>query len=142
MVLPGIQAIFGFQLIAVFNQRFSEDLSGFEQRLHLAGIFLLALAAALVMVPAAIHRHYGGREVTDTFVRASSVLLLTAMVPLAMGLAIDFFILGRLVLGEANGLAIAFAAGVFCMLIFLWMVFPRMQRLQELIGRLPRGRQA
>jgi hypothetical protein len=31
MVLPGIQALFGFQLIAVFNQRFEQDLSAFER---------------------------------------------------------------------------------------------------------------
>jgi len=33
MVLPGIQALFGFQLLAVFNTRFAEDLDGFDQRL-------------------------------------------------------------------------------------------------------------
>ncbi|MDQ2943358.1 MAG: hypothetical protein M3R21_06785 [Candidatus Dormibacteraeota bacterium] len=35
MVLPGIQALFGFQLIAVFNQTFSQRLSPAEQYLHL-----------------------------------------------------------------------------------------------------------
>ena len=35
MVLPGIQAIFGFQLIAVFNERFSKDLESIDQRVHL-----------------------------------------------------------------------------------------------------------
>ncbi|MEO7099505.1 MAG: DUF6328 family protein [Luteolibacter sp.] len=35
MVLPGIQALFGFQLIAVFNSRFAEALSRTEQSLHL-----------------------------------------------------------------------------------------------------------
>jgi hypothetical protein len=37
MVLPGVQAVLGFQLIAVFNQRFQE-LSAGEQLLHLAGL--------------------------------------------------------------------------------------------------------
>ena len=32
MVLPGIQALFGFQLVAVFNQSFGEKLSSGEQR--------------------------------------------------------------------------------------------------------------
>ena len=27
MILPGLQALFGFQLIAVFNQRFAQDLT-------------------------------------------------------------------------------------------------------------------
>jgi Family of unknown function (DUF6328) len=33
MVLPGIQALFGFQLMAVFNQRFNELTAG-EQLIH------------------------------------------------------------------------------------------------------------
>jgi Family of unknown function (DUF6328) len=38
MVLPGIQALFGFQLIAVFNQGFGEKLTIGEERLHLVAI--------------------------------------------------------------------------------------------------------
>ena len=49
MVLPGIQALFGFQLIAVFNQGFSEKLSVTEQRLHWLAFGLVAIAIALVM---------------------------------------------------------------------------------------------
>jgi hypothetical protein len=56
MVLPGIQALFGFQLIAVFNQGFDEKLTSGEQQLHFLALFLVALSAALVMAPAAIHR--------------------------------------------------------------------------------------
>ena len=55
MVLPGIQALFGFQMIAVFNQRFRE-LPGSLQIVHLAATGLVALAAGLVMTPAAYHR--------------------------------------------------------------------------------------
>lgn len=40
MVLPGIQALFGFQLIAVFNQGFAEKLSAMGQQLHLLSIVL------------------------------------------------------------------------------------------------------
>ena len=43
MVLPGIQALFGFQLIAVFNAGFHERLSQGLQRLHLLAIALVAL---------------------------------------------------------------------------------------------------
>src|SRR4051794_7658519 len=55
-VLPGIQALFGFQLIAVFNQGFSQKLSAGEQRLHLLAMTLVAIAIALIMSPAAHHR--------------------------------------------------------------------------------------
>ena len=36
MVLPGIQTLFGFQLIAVFNQGFKANLSQVEQIIHLS----------------------------------------------------------------------------------------------------------
>ncbi len=55
MVLPGVQAIMGFQLIAVFNQRF-ESLSLGEQILHLVAFALITLAMGLIMTPAAYHR--------------------------------------------------------------------------------------
>src|SRR3954463_15106322 len=72
MVLPGIQALFGFQLIAVFNEGFEKKLSGAEQRLHLAAIILVALAVALVMAPAAIHRLTQQRAVSERFIWLSS----------------------------------------------------------------------
>ena len=48
MVLPGIQAVFGFQLIAVFNARF-ERLDVPLQFTHLVSLCLVVLAMALLM---------------------------------------------------------------------------------------------
>jgi hypothetical protein len=59
MVLPGIQALFGFQLIAVFNTGVAEKLSQGEQELHLLAIALVAVSVALVMTPAAYQRLTG-----------------------------------------------------------------------------------
>ena len=55
MVLPGIQALFGFQLIAVFNQSFSE-ISSLDKSIHLAAILCTVGAIACLMGPAAYHR--------------------------------------------------------------------------------------
>jgi hypothetical protein len=55
MILPGIQALFGFQFIAVFNASFADKLTSTEQRLHLLALGLVAIAGALVMAPAAYH---------------------------------------------------------------------------------------
>src|SRR5215213_3557926 len=55
-VVPGMQALFGFQLIAVFNTTFREQLSSTERILHLTAIVLVTIAIALVMAPAALHR--------------------------------------------------------------------------------------
>ena len=64
MVLPGIQALFGFQLIAVFNQGFSDKLSTVQQQLHFISIILTICAVALVMSPAALHRQIDPLAVT------------------------------------------------------------------------------
>ena len=100
MVLPGIQALFGFQLVAVFNQAFSEKLTSGEQRLHLLAIALVAVAVAIIMTPAALHRGIGPMEVSATFVRASTSLLLGSMLPLALGICVDFYLVGRAILGS------------------------------------------
>src|SRR2546423_6190015 len=93
MVLPGIQALFGFQLIAVFNEGFSEKLSGGEQTVHLAAILLVSIAAALVMTPAAIHRQTQQRRVSERFLWLSSALVLGSMFPLALGLCLDVYLI-------------------------------------------------
>jgi hypothetical protein len=64
MVLPGIQALFGFQLIAVFNERF-RDLETPEQRLHYAALILVAAAIAIIMTPGAYHRIAEQTTVSD-----------------------------------------------------------------------------
>src|SRR5258706_866082 len=135
MVLPGIQALFGFQLVAVFNSRFAEDLDRFDQRLHLTAIALVAFAVALVMTPAAFHRRHGSREVTDTFIHVSSLLLLASMVPLAAGLALDFHLIAKLILDDER-LAMACGIALFAVFIAFWFAFPRAGRLQAVLASL------
>lgn len=132
MVLPGVQAIFGFQLIAVFNQRFT-DLATAQQLAHLAALFLVGVAAGLVMTPAAIHRMHGARHITSSFIDLSSLLVVAAMPLLALGLCIDVYVIAHLVIEGAAPIAIAFALGAI--MLFLWTIFPRLEGLQRRIAR-------
>jgi len=75
MVLPGIQALFGFQLVAVFNNRFETALSPQEQTLHLAALVLVTLAIVLIMAPAAYHRQAERGRVSRYFIDLASNLL-------------------------------------------------------------------
>lgn len=68
MVLPGIQAVFGFQLIAVFNARF-ERLDVPLQFTHLVSLCLVVLAMALLMTPAAYDRIAEPRYVSEKFLK-------------------------------------------------------------------------
>src|SRR4051812_36555548 len=125
-VLPGIQALFGFQLVVVFNQGFSEKLSHAEQRLHLVAIGLLALAIALIMAPAAYHRQRGPREVTSAFVTLASRLLLASMAPLAVSICIDFYLVCHIIF--PGPVVPGLAAALFTTIVVLWFVLPRTLR--------------
>jgi hypothetical protein len=126
MVLPGIQALFGFQLIAVFSPGFANTLTPQEQQLHLSAIALVALAVAFVMSPAAYHRQTGPRDITEAFVRVSTRLLLIGMWPLAIGICIDFYLVSRVILNPS--VARWLAAGLLVAFIGLWFVLPRARR--------------
>jgi len=126
MVLPGMQALFGFQLIAVFSPGFDEKLSVSGRQLHLVAIGLVVLAIGLIMTPAAYHRQTGTHRVSDEFLRLSSRLLLYSLVALALGLCLEFFLVASIVAGRS--LALWSASGLLLVLAALWFVLPRLAR--------------
>lgn len=133
MVLPGIQALFGFQLIAVFNPSFTERLSAGEQRLHLIAIGLVVMAVAIIMTPAAAHRQISAGAMTRAFITASTRLLLWSMVPLALGICLDFYLVARLILGD-GALVPILASALFGLFMVLWFLLPRVRALREAIA--------
>lgn len=133
MLLPGIQALFGFQLIAVFNQTFSEKLSHFEQQLHLLAIGLIVLTTIIIMTPAAYHRQMEVKEVTESFIHMASKLMLISMMPLSLSISLDFYLVSRLILNNAP-LSLAIALGSFALFILEWIVIPRTGILNRLLG--------
>jgi hypothetical protein len=124
MVLPGIQALFGFQLIAVFNEGFGEKLSGPQQLMHLAAIILVAIAIALVMAPAALHRQTEPQEVSERFVWLSSNLLLASMYPLAIAICLDAWLVTSIIVGR-NDVGIAVAFLLLAVFALFWLLLPR-----------------
>jgi hypothetical protein len=128
MVLPGIQALFGFQLIAVLSPGFSEKLSPGEQRFHLLAIVLVVLSIALVMTPAALHRQRESRSVSQRFIDLSSHLLLWSMAPLGVGICADVYLVARVIL-HSTAVAGALAGGLLLIILGLWFGLPRRRQL-------------
>jgi hypothetical protein len=118
MVIPGIQALFGFQLIAVFNQGFDEKLSNVGQNVHLVAMTLTALAMAVVMSPAALHRLAEPKQVSERFLWLASNLILAGMVPLAVAIGLDSYVVASIVLGRELP---AVVVGVVLMVVFAWL---------------------
>jgi hypothetical protein len=127
MVLPGIQALFGFQLIAVFNQRFTQ-IPMQQQMLHYVALLLIAVAIGLIMAPAAYHRIVEEHSVSRFFIQLASVMIAISMLPLLTAISFEIYILGHLVLdNDQASFWIAMAVAAF--LATLWYVFPFLARL-------------
>jgi hypothetical protein len=130
MVLPGIQALFGFQLVAVFSPTFWTQLDWLDQRIHYLALALVALSVALVMTPAAYHRQTQPMKISKRFLAISTKLLFLSMYPLMGGILMDFYLIGSLILHDRllSLLASALLLSVFAT---LWIVLPRLQVLQR-----------
>jgi hypothetical protein len=122
VVLPGAQALFGFQLAIVLTQSF-EQLPSASRIVHAASLLLVALAVVLLMTPAAYHRIVYAGEDTEDMHRVGSALVTAATAPLALGLAGDVYVV---ITKIAESPAAGLAAGTLALvsLIGLWYAYP------------------
>ena len=127
MVIPGVQALFGFQLIAVFNQGFGEKLSDVGQMVHLVAIILTTLSMALVMTPAALHRQAEPTSVSERFLWMASNMVLAGMFPLALAVGLDAYVVASIVL-DKDWVAALLAVVLMAVFAVLWLVLPRRER--------------
>jgi hypothetical protein len=130
-VVPGMQALFGFQLIAVFSTGFNDLLSSPERMLHLTAIVLVTIAIALVMAPAALHRQTEPLAVSRRFIRISSRLLMASMGPLAAGICLDIYLVARVITGT-RGVAATVAVFLLGVFVVLWVLLPRLSRTRSI----------
>jgi hypothetical protein len=134
VVLPGLQALFGFQTIAVFNERFA-DIATIAKVCHMLGLALVVVAIAMVMTPASYHRACGGKA-SAKMVKLSSFLIRGALAPLAIGLALDMFTV-TYVASEQAPVSVLAGALTFLLMASLWFVLPAVQKRR--LGILERG---
>lgn len=126
VVLPGVQALFGFQTIAVFNDRF-EDLAYYAKACHALGMIMVIISIAMVMTPAIYYRTCHGHA-SAPMVSLSSRMIRGALWPLAAGLALDMFTVMHVVAaGMPARMALSVGAGVgtLALLCGLWFFLPR-----------------
>ena len=124
MVLPGIQALFGFQLIAVFNHTFWDRLDHSQQSLHFVAISLVVLSVAFVMTPAAYHRQINEQMTAQHFIALSSRLLLWSMFPLMAAICIDVYLIAIMIFQSVIG-SLLVTGFLLIMLFMLWIMLPR-----------------
>jgi hypothetical protein len=126
VILPGAQALLGFQFAIVLTAAF-DKLPRSSQIIHGASLALVALAAILLMAPAAYHRIVYDGEDTAEFQRTASLMVTMATVPLALGLSGDVCVAAAKIADSMQvGAAVAVCALVVC--VGLWHVYPAARR--------------
>ncbi|WP_246285229.1 DUF6328 family protein [Nguyenibacter vanlangensis] len=125
VILPGAQALLGFQLVIVFAAAF-ETLPAGSRLVHGAALLCVALSVILLVMPAALHRIVWAGEDSERFLSVGGAVTAMALVPLALGLAGDSYVVIARIAGPRTGAATAIA--VACLLYGLWFAWPMVMR--------------
>ncbi len=126
VVIPGAQALLGFQLTVTLTRAFQE--LPFESKAaHVAALCLVALTVVLLMAPAAFHRISFAGEDDPAFLRLGAAFVIAAPAPLAVAIALDTYVAVRRALDSAST-ALILAACVLIVLLGLWYGYPLLRR--------------
>jgi hypothetical protein len=125
MILPGIQTLFGFQLMVGFNPSFKTYIHGDEQYIHLVSLLLVAVSGLLTMAPAAYHRQ-ANHQISKHFVKISSRFIGLALAPLAIGTCLDVYLVTR-IMGDSVILGRVVSAVLFLLYLGIWFVYPQIR---------------
>jgi len=122
VVLPGAQALLGFQFAVTMTKIFSE-LSEVDRAVHFVSLCAMALAIMLLLTPATIHRlTFAGRD-AESFHTIGSFLVTAALAPILIGIATDFYV-ATTAMFHNRPLAFIGAVTVALTLATLWYAIP------------------
>jgi hypothetical protein len=126
VILPGAQATLGFQLIAMLTSGFG-NVPATLKWMHFASLSLVALSVILLITPASWHRLVERGEETEEFHSLAAGFIVAALVPLAAGLTIDFYVVAWMV---SQNVAFSAVATAVIGLIFggLWFALSLIRR--------------
>jgi hypothetical protein len=126
LIIPGGQALFGFQMIAMLTSGF-DRLPESAKAVHAVALCLVGLNVIIMMTPAALHRLSFGGEDSPQFFRLGSTLVTAGPAFLAAGISAEIYVvfLKALVSPEAGIMASVTAIMV---LMGFWYAWPLVLR--------------
>jgi hypothetical protein len=120
VVLPGTQALLGFQFAGVLQDGFG-TLPPHSKLLHVVALVFLGASVVFLLLPTAYHRIAERGEISERLHSFSSVCILLAMGTLAVAVAVDTFIVVEKATGS-SAVAIGIAAGWLALSLAAWFV--------------------
>ena len=127
LIIPGAQALLGFQLTITLTQAFAQ-LPADAKIAHAVALCCVALAVILLMAPASLHRIAFGGEDDPQFVTIGSGFVIAAPLPLAFAIALDTYVAAGRALSSATAAAVLAVAAIVA-LLGLWYAYPIWRRL-------------
>jgi hypothetical protein len=122
VLLPGAQALLGFQLIAVLTKKF-EQFPPELKIIHAVGMAMLAIVIILLLAPAAYHRlAFKGNDAPEVH-KVGSLLVTLALVPLALGIAAEVVVATAAISGRIE-VGVGAALLMLVVLLGLWYAWP------------------
>lgn len=91
VMLPGAQALLGFQLIIFFMEGFA-TLAKSAQWVHAGSLLFIAATVIMLVSPAAFHRIADSGEIAERSYRFANSMVLFEAIPLGLGLAGDLYV--------------------------------------------------
>jgi hypothetical protein len=121
VILPGAQALLGFQFIVTMTKAFKE-LPPAVQNVHFGSLACVLVAVMLLISPAAVHRLGFGGQDDERMHDLGSILVTIALVPFAAGIAADVYVAFSKL--TESGPALVAGALSFAFLASLWYALP------------------
>jgi hypothetical protein len=126
VIIPGAQALLGFQFIAMLTAGFDE-IPQASKIVHAIALGLVAMNVVLLMTPAALHRlSFDGAD-SERFLRTASALVIAAPLFLAAGISAESYVVLGKVTDSKIGAA-CYAAASFALLVGFWYAVPLIAR--------------
>jgi uncharacterized protein DUF6328 len=128
LIIPGAQALLGFQLAVTLTHAF-EQIPAASKLVHAGALCCVALCIILLLTPASLHRISFGGEDSQTFLRLGSAFVISAPLPLAIGMAADMYVaIEKAIDAFVPALSVSIFTAV--MLLGFWYAYPLIRRRQ------------
>ena len=126
LIIPGGQALFGFQLIAMLTSGF-DKLPETAKVVHAVALCLVGMNVIIMMTPAALHRLSFGGQDSPRFFHLGSALVTAGPAFLAAGISAETYVVFLKAVNSSEAAITASIAAIMVLTGF-WYVWPLMLR--------------
>jgi hypothetical protein len=127
VILPGVQVLFAFLLVAPFNQRFA-DLTSFQNYLYLATLLCAAGASVMLIAPSIHHRITFRTQDKDHLVMRANQLTIAGCGLLALSMTGAIWLVTGYLFGDAITTVAAVATGIIFAVLWYGVPLRRLRR--------------